>query len=198
MDHVEKLVTVIAPGKESVFDYTRGAMEGLATVEPVYFNDKYVEWPGSIRSAETHFTERNIALLPDSVIETASASGLLQQFTDAFDDGADLVFAYVAETDRKRLSALGALEVQDGRVVAFCDKPREDQEAAFNGFWASFGFISSCAEPVLDFMMASVARETVDIGSLGLKIHAFEVDRYTDLGTWPSIAQHLATKVVLD
>ena len=79
----------------------------------VYFNDNYVEWPGSIKSAEGSFSERNIALLPDSVLEPLANTVLLEEFDTAFDEGADLVFAYVPETDRNRLAALGALAIED-------------------------------------------------------------------------------------
>lgn len=194
---IEHVVTVLAPGKETVFDYVQDRFRGGPPVTDVYFNERYSEWPGSIKSAEEHFGERNVALLPDSVLEVASGTELFVQFERAFDEGADLVFAYVPEVDRVRLSALGALCVQDGAVTGFCDKPKLDSPVPFNGFWASFGFTKACSKDVLNFMMRSVERQVVDIDALGLNVKAFPIERYTDLGTWKSVSEFIGSAKVL-
>lgn len=197
-DLVGSAVTVLAPGKETVFDYVAGQLLGAVDTTSVYFNHAYTEWPGSIRSAEHNFLPRNVALLPDSVLVPMAGQHLLAEFDRAFNRGADLVFAFVAEQDRARLQALGALRINGHSVEEFCDKPKPDHPSAFNGFWASFGFTNACATAVLDFMMASVAREPVDIRHLGLNVQAFQVESYVDLGTWPNISTYLGTTVVLD
>jgi len=194
---IGRAVTVLAPGKEMVFEYVARQLGDEVEASSAYFNEHYTEWPGSIRSAEAHFLERNVALLPDSVLVPVGGARLLAQFDKAFDDGADLVFAYVPEQDRARLQALGALRVNGHTVEEFCDKPRLDNPSAFNGFWASFGFTQNCSVDVLDFMMASVSRDPVDIAQLGLNVQAFEVKSYVDLGTWPNLSNFLGTKSVL-
>jgi hypothetical protein len=196
-DLAAQIVTVLAPGKESVFDYVSGRMTGICSATSVYFNPEYHEWPGSILSAENQFLERNVALLPDSVLKTVPRQTLLTQFAEAFDRGADLVFAYVAEQDRDRLRALGALRVQGHHVEEFCDKPTLENPSTFNGFWASFGFTKACSAEVLNFMMRSVDRQSVDIAELGLNVQAFAVESYMDLGTWPNMASFLNTENVL-
>jgi len=196
-EQIERIVTVLAQGKETVFDYVSDRFRGGPRVSDIYFNDSYSEWPGSIKSAEDVFTDRNVALLPDSVLEVVAGAVLLEQFEEAFNDNADLVFAYVPETDRARLSALGALSVQDGTVTGFCDKPKMDHPDTFNGFWASFGFTKACSEDVLNFMMRSVDREVVDINALGLNVKAFPIARYTDLGTWKSVSEFIGSDKVL-
>ena len=187
----EKVVVVLAPGKENVATYAESRVSDCVKVERVYFNERYSEWPGSIHSAEMHFGDRNVALLPDSVLTMRFQELLSGQYSRAFDEGADLVFAYVGESSRQKLASLGALYVENSSVVHFCDKPAENDPMEFNAFWASFGFRGKVGAEVLDFMMRSVAREKVDLNKLGLKVKAFAVENYVDLGTWPSIARYI-------
>lgn len=196
-ERVERVVTVLAKGKEVVFDYVQDRCAQVCATESCYFNENYYEWPGSIRSAEHMFGDRNIALLPDSVLVPSGGTSLVSQFSDEFEKGADLVFAYVPTTDRVRLSALGALVIDNGNVSEFCDKPALEYGSQFNGFWASFGFTKECSAAVLEFMTRSVAREAVDINELGLNVRAFPIKSYTDLGTWPAMSKFLSSDVVL-
>ena len=194
----EKVVVVLAPGKENVATYVESKVSDSVKVERVYFNDKYSEWSGSILSAEMHFGDRNVALLPDSVLTMKSGERLAEQYSKALDEGADLVFAYVGESNKQKLSSLGALYVDSSSVVHFCDKPAENDPMEFNAFWASFGFRGKVGAKVLDFMMRSVARQNVDLNTLGLKVRAFAVESYVDLGTWPSIARYIGARNLLD
>ena len=194
----EKVVIVLAPGKESVATYAENKVSDRVKVERVYFNSKYSEWPGSIHSAEMHFGDRNVALLPDSVLTMKSQQLLSKRYSEAFDAGADLVFAYVGESNRQKLASLGALYVKNSSVVHFCDKPAENDPTEFNAFWASFGFRGKYGAKILNFMMRSVARQNVDLNTLGLKVMAFSVESYVDLGTWPSIARFTDARNLLD
>ena len=196
-DHVDKVVTVVAPGKENVGDYAESRLNGSLRLERVYFNEAYVEWPGSIKSAEMHFGAFNVALLPDSVLRLPKGERLMQRYQSLFDDGADLVFAYVPQTDPQVLKALGALQINDSTVTGFCDKPDPADGNSYDGFWASFGFSRAAGAKVLDFMMRSVARQTVDINELSLDVRGFEIESYTELGTWPSMARFLGSDRVL-
>ena len=193
-----KVVVVLAPGKENVATYAESRVSDSVKVERVYFNDRYSEWPGSILSAEMNFGDRNVALLPDSILTMKAQDLLSKQYSKAFDEGADLVFAYVGESNRQKLSSLGALYVENSGVVHFCDKPAENHPMEFNAFWASFGFRGKVGAIVLDFMMRSVARQNVDLDTLGLKVTAFAVESYVDLGTWPSIARYIDARNLLD
>ena len=194
----EKVVVVLAPGKEDVATYAEGKVSHSVKVERVYFNNKYSEWPGSIHSAEMHFGDRNVALLPDSVLKMKFQELLSERYSEAFDEGADLVFAYVGESNRQKLASLGALYVKNSSVVHFCDKPAENDPTEFNAFWASFGFRGKYGAKILNFMMRSVARKNVDLNTLGLKVMAFAVESYVDLGTWPSIARFTDARKLLD
>jgi hypothetical protein len=85
------------------------------------------------------------------------------------------------------LSRLGALRVESGQVFDFCDKPEPAQAARFNAFWGSFGFSSEAGPALLHLMMDSIARRPVDLGALGLRVGAFPIESYEDLGTWPAM-----------
>jgi hypothetical protein len=188
----------IIPEKQIVVEYVRSRLPGLQ-VRSSFFDDRFTEWPGSILSAQEHFWSRNIALLPDSSITLADGSPrLLEGFAASFDDGADIVFAYMPVDGTTNISALGALSVDpDGhQVAAFCDKPAPDTASRYNAFWTAFGFTDRAAENLLQMMMRSVARESVDFASLGYKVSGFPVAGYVDLGTWPNMRkfQALATQ----
>lgn len=108
--------------------------------------------------------------------------------------GADLVFSYIEESDVKRLTQLGALGIEGDEVLEFCDKPAQDAAHKFNAFWSSFGFRGSVGKNVLETMMRSVARKPVSLQDIQISVRAFQAQKYTDLGTWPSIAKFLDKK----
>ena len=190
----EKVVVVLGPGKEIVADYAESVLPKTIPLRRARFNPEYHEWPGSIRSAEALFGEYNVALLPDSVLTPEAGDVLAARYRREFEDGADLVFAYMSASDTEQLQRLGALKVALGEVTAFCDKPDVEFAGAYNAFWASFGFRKACGADVLSLMMRSVAREPVNLGELGLTVRAFPVADYVDLGTWPSLAKYLGSE----
>ena len=68
---VSDVVTVLAPGKEPVFDFISDRLQTKTQSTSVYFNDAYTEWPGSIRSAEDHFLKRNVAKVASLLLDFA-------------------------------------------------------------------------------------------------------------------------------
>ena len=192
IETTESVVIVISPGKEIVVDYVRSRVEYNSIVKKVFFNENYHDWPGSIHSAELYFGAFNVVLLPDSVLETKENEVLSEKFIKEFKSGADLVFAYLGEFDSKVLMKLGALNVVGSEVKDFCDKPSIKDPRKFNAFWGAFGFTRSCGPKILNLMERSVCRDEVDLASLNLKIRAFPLKSYTDLGTWPSIAKFIS------
>jgi hypothetical protein len=127
-------------------------------------------------------------------VEPAPEETLIGSFADAFGSGADLVIAYAAERRPDALSRLGALHVEGSLVTAFCDKPSPDRTPSYNAFWTSFAFRRDVGPAILDLMMRSVAREPVNLSDLGLRVAAFPVSSYTDLGTWQSISRFLSRR----
>tara|TARA_R110002124_G_scaffold274973_1_gene445104 strand:- start:4676 stop:5392 length:717 start_codon:yes stop_codon:yes gene_type:complete len=190
---VKRISLTISPEKQAVVDYVRSKTSEIEVCTSL-FDERYTEWPGSILSAQEHFMDRNIALLPDSSITPRPNTPLMHSFSSSFENGYDIVFAYLPVDNNQNISALGALKIaENGRdVVDFCDKPSEQSSAKYNAFWTAFGFTAEASNSLLELMMRSVAREPVDILSLGFNIGAFPVDGYIDLGTWANMRRFQA------
>jgi hypothetical protein len=150
-----------------------------------YFNNQYHEWPGSILSAKHLFLENNIVLLPDSRIIEHENHPLIPSMLNNLKQN-DLVFAFIKEQS-KRLENLGALTVDDNlTVTGFCDKPKSEWQR-YNAFWGSFGFKDFHSTAILEMMMQSVQKQTIDINQLNMKVAGFPIAQYVDLGTWENI-----------
>ena len=194
----EKVVIVLAPGKENVATYVESKVPTELRLSVSISIASILNGLEAFIPPKMHFGDRNVALLPDSVLTMKSQELLSERYSEAFDEGADLVFAYVGESNRQNLASLGALYKENSSVVHFCDKPAENDPTEFNAFWASFGFRGKYGAKILDFMMRSIARQKVDLNTLGLKVMAFAVESYVDLGTWPSIARFTDARNLLD
>jgi hypothetical protein len=185
-DQVERIALTITPNKTQLVSY----MAKWKSVYPLaftFFDDQYFEWAGSIRSAQHLFADKNVVLLPDSNITERPEFRIIPTMNAMLEEYG-LVFGYIPEISG-RLSALGALKVaDDGRTVLdFCDKPGPDTVHTYNGFWGTFGFRKEYAVAILELMTASIQRQRVDLASLGIKVGAFPLERYEDLGTWNNI-----------
>ncbi len=184
------IAVVVRKGKEDVFEYVKSRFSGMKAAM-VYFNDSYYEWPGSVYSAESVFSDNNLVLLPDSVILLSKG----YPFTDNKGDclveiamkrlnkGA-AVFGYVPCADTERLRSLGALYSKNGRVIAFQDKP-ERNFSRYNGFWACYGFRREAAGGLYEFLRKSVLHQKAVLEKTNFYPPlSFKLYDYFDLGTW--------------
>lgn len=177
---------IINPEKISLVKYV-ARWKHAFPIAFCYFDDANFEWAGSILSGEHLFQEKNMVLLPDSLVvesEDCPVLPTVQRLLDSY----PLVFGYVPERS-ERLHTLGALRVSEGggEVVGFCDKPDGNLED-FNGFWGTFGFRASHARPILEMMTASIQRQPVTLRQANVeRAGAFPLANYTDLGTWNSL-----------
>ena len=192
------VIIVVKPGKESVFHHV-SEMLPTVNVNYVMFNNYFREWPGSVYSASSEFSEINIVLLPDTFVKFGSDDLI---YTDK--DGETLiskavgklseskvVFGVTRCKDPEMISTLGAVQVKNDRIVKFRDKPLEDIDQ-YNGFWGLYGFQEPSARQLYDFLIDSVEHD-------GKKSHllkelnpgVFYIDTYFDLGTVDSIAKFI-------
>lgn len=183
-DIVDSVTIILSPAKGTLIEYLSRWSKDFH-IRFCYFNDNYFEWAGSILSSEPDFGDKNVVLLPDSFILEDANLSLVGTF-DAMLDEHDVVFAYRPELDKRKYMNLGALNVTDGKVTAFCDKPKNQLER-FNGYWCSFGFGREFGRPLLELMTRSIQRHDVDINELGASIGCFPVRDYIDLGVWPNV-----------
>ena len=201
MDIRIAVIIVIKPGKEKVFYYVS---EKLPTVDVNYvmFNNYFREWPGSVYSAYSMFSEKNIVLLPDSFVKFGSddliytdkdGETLISRAVRKLDEG-EVVFGVVECTDPGTLSALGALRVENGKILSFRDKPEEDVQE-YNSFWGVYGFRETAGRRLYDFLIDSVEKGGEKGHLLAeLRPEVFYLDNYHDLGTVDSIKRFIGTE----
>ena len=185
-DRISRVSITLTKQKTDIVKYL-DKYKGMFNLCFTYFNENYSEWAGSILSAENLFLEKNVVLLPDSVLTDHPDYPLIPSM-DLYLEREDIVFGYLKERG-ERLRSLGAMQVDEanGDVIQFCDKPI-DAIDRFNCFWTAFGFRKSVSVDLLNMMMQSIRKEKVDITKVG-KAKAFPVNGYLDLGTWESLAK---------
>jgi hypothetical protein len=193
-----KVAVVIRPWKKEVVDHVRRKLPGV-NVEAVMFDERYQEWPGSVYSAAEMFSNQNLVLLPDSILNVGKAPG--KRGPNCYDDkGLSLiesvsevllchgvVFGWIECGDSPMLKKLGALRVKEGKVIAFQDKPGESLWK-YNGFWGCYAFTKDAGRPLYDFLVKSVLHQRISLEELSFyPPGAIRLESYGDLGTWPAV-----------
>ncbi len=193
-----KVITVIKPGKEDVFQHVKNLLSEVR-VEYVMFNDNYREWPGSVFSAESHFSEINIVFLPDSFIKFGaddliysdeSGETIISKAAKILENDM-LVFGVIKCSDPKKLSTLGAIRSVNNKVELFADKP-VDNMSKYNSFWGVYGFQNTSGRDVYEFLIDSVEKKKEKEHLLKeLSPSVFYIDTYHDLGTVESVKRFI-------
>jgi hypothetical protein len=195
---IDKVVlVVVTPHKESVYEYVKEKIPYL-NVKKVYFNSEYREWPGSVFSANSFFSEKNIVLLPDSFLSlykkkiyySEKGLNLLDLFLEKFEKH-DVVFGYKKSCKKNELKNLGAMKVIKEKVVLFKDKPKNQLEE-YNSFWCCYGFKKDIGRELYNYLKASVINQNTNT-KMPFNVGAFPVDSYYDLGTKESINEFLTS-----
>jgi hypothetical protein len=186
-----KVCVVVRPGKEMVCDYVEAQLPGIH-VTRVYFDKRLREWPGSVQSAQRHFSDLNLALLPDSYLSLSSDSLTYDDNNQALAcltarslTRAEVVFGCKSCSEPDLLRQLGAVCINDRlHIIRFQDKPASGFEK-YNAFWGCYGFRNSIAESLYKFLIDSVERKPADPASRLIALaEAFIIDEYYDLGEW--------------
>ncbi len=194
------VITIIKPGKESVFRYVSERLP-IVDVNYVMFNNYFREWPGSVYSANMEFSDFNIVLLPDSFIkfgeddliysdekgETLISRAIERLLEDS------VVFGVTKCSDKHMISTLGAVKVEKNRITKFKDKPSANIDQ-YTGVWGAYGFLESASRKLYEFLIDSVEKS-------GKKEHllkeldpsVFFIDTYHDLGTIDSVAKFISS-----
>jgi len=186
-----EVVVVIRKGKEGVADYLSKRLFAYGiTVRSFFYNDSYYEWAGSVMSAEEAWGERSLVLLPDSVVRCSEKDPLRWGKTGLLEAMDGMLREYsvgfaVCRAQGERLSSLGALRIENGRVMAFQDKPVDP--SPYNGFWVSYGFHQRFGRELYEFLVRSIRHENGELPPGLFPAPVVEVAGYTDLGTWPAI-----------
>ncbi len=195
-----RVAVVTRPEKLEVAEYVCQQLQGFS-VETVMFNEEFIEWPGSVYSANTLFSQFNLVLLPDSflslsgntagpTVATADAKG--KSLVDLMMEGlarSPVVFGCIPCSDGNILKSMGAMRVENHRVVAFQDKPGTAAEE-YNCFWGCYGFRKEAAKPLYDFLACSVSHRRVSLREKSFfPPGTFPIPVYYDLGTWQRVEE---------
>jgi len=186
------IAVVIKKEKLSVYEYVKVKFPEIK-VSPVLFNDNYFEWAGSVYSANEYFSDNNIVLLPDSFIEMSAEDPFRDRASTLFDKILDLLktsavsFGVIPCKDKNKLTNLGALFLNEGKVLHFQDKPKDEYEK-YNAFWTTYAFKKKSAHTLYEFLVRSIKHEKTEYEKeLFYPAKAAELYSYTDLGTWEAI-----------
>lgn len=193
-----RVAVVIRPWKAEVVNHVRQSLPGVS-VEAVMFDDSYKEWPGSVYSARETYSDHNLVLLPDSMLNlgkgfinggpichNAEGASLIELVQDALLHH-KLVFGFIECKDRRVLKKMGALRVEEGVVTLFQDKPEESLEK-YNGFWGCYAFRKEVGQSLYNFLIKSVQHQPVSLRDQPFYPPGIiRVESYRDLGTWSAI-----------
>jgi len=189
--HVDRIAFVINPSKHDLINHLYEIKDSLPPFSLIFQKKNYFDWPGGVWSAEDLFCEKNIVLLPDSVL--SYKGNLIDDMREKMWGRNHLVFAYKKEDDAKRIGSLGALFVEKtGLITRYREKPKNHLQQ-YNAFWCSFGFKKTIAQELFRVMTA-LAKGGAANSEVFLKkhrAHGLEIKSYHDLGTWENLQKYL-------
>jgi NDP-sugar pyrophosphorylase family protein len=189
-DDINFVVTI----NENKTDLVRylGKYKHKFNISFTYFNPTEVDVPGSVRSARHLFSKNNIVLLPDTILRFKSGFDIKNTICTEL-SASSFIFLYKEETSQAALSARGALNVIDDKVVDYEDKPQYNVDR-FNAFWCALAFKKEIFDEAFNIIQLfytvdsckPLIKETVLYGA-----KAIQIDSYSDLGTWENIYNHI-------
>lgn len=187
-----RVIVVIGPHKMDTVRYLYKYHEQFELIF-VYQQQSQAEFLGALHSTRPYFLEKNLVLLPDTVIKPSAHTPDPAMTTFSL-LGLDLPFVFWVhrETDPEVLLREGALALEqqpDGLVVRhYMDKPAV-LDPALNGYWGAFGFHRSATQEMLDMLEQSIVHKHVHAfaNSQFAGSPAIELEASYDLGEWKAV-----------
>lgn len=189
--YIHEIIIITVPQKKDLINYIKNRWSNKFKIKFCYFNNNYFEWAGSVLSAKRFFKDKNMVLLPDTIISTGKVNFFETMIK--YLENNDVVFAIKGEKRVSKIKNLGALYVKNNKVLRFCDKPQKNI-SDYNSYWCSFGFTKKNSEKLLYLMMKSIRKEKVSLESELINASYFYIKDYLDLGIW----SNLKSKKVID
>ena len=192
-DEVE-FVVIINEEKTEIIKYL-SKYKSKYNISFTYQKPDEYEYTGAIKSAMHLFGDKNIVLLPDTLLTLSKNVNLanlvsLRLKEDSF------TFLFKSETSEKMLRTKGCLKLDDySRVLAYEDKPSQNI-SGFNGYWCAFAFKKQVFDECISFMEQSTLKleqPQISIEQTPIfRSKVIEVEDYKDLGTWAEIGNVLS------
>jgi len=189
-----RVVVIIGPHKFDTARYLYEKYNDKVDLVFVFQKTNEKEITGAIRSAEHLFGDKNILLMPDTIIEYKDRKvSLIDNMIDSLNNQ-PFVFVHKNEASVTRLKLFGALNIQDKKVIDYKDKPVKNVEN-YNAFWVSFGFKKKVFGEVISVIEQSMLKKATHKNtfrkSVMYKSSSISVAEYVDIGTWTNLNAHL-------
>ena len=123
-DIISEIIIVTDPSKKDLINYLNKWKKNF-NIKICFFNHNFHEWAGSIMSAKNYFSQKNVVLLPDSLITQYKNQSTLRSMNVNLDKN-DVCFALKKEKNKNKLLSVGALNVKNDKINNFCDKPEKN------------------------------------------------------------------------
>ncbi len=151
-----------------------------------YFNPEEKDVPGSIKSTKHLLGEKNLVLLPDTILKINPSIDIVTTICNTLDNS-EFAFLYKKEDSPSILTTRGALYVKGNEVVDYDDKPCDIGDR-FNAYWGGLAFTKRVFDDALNTIQHFYTSTKPSFKETVLyKARAIEIDDYIDLGTWDSI-----------
>lgn len=195
-----RVVAVIGPHELDIARYLYEKYNDKVDLVVIFQKASHKDFIGVVRSAGHLLSDKNILLMPTSIIErSAKEAPLLDAMLDIL-DRQPFVFAYKAETSVTRLKLSGALQVEDQKVIGYEDKPLKHTKK-YNAFWTSFGFKKEVFNEVISVIEQGMLKKTslkkVFRKSVMYKSLSIMVDDYVDISTWTNLNAYLMKQYLI-
>ena len=189
-----RVIVIIGPHK---FDTVRYLYEKYNDkVDLIFISQKAKdkEVVGAIRSVEHLLSGKNILLMPDAIIEYKDKKvPLIDKMIDTLDQQ-PFVFAHKEESSVTRLRSFGALNIENGQVFAYEDKPVKNVKK-YNAFWVSFGFKKGAFDEVISVIEQSTLKKAsfkkTFQKSIIYKSLSIVVSEYIKINTWTNFNAYI-------
>lgn len=188
-----EFVVVINENKTDIVKYL-SKYKNRFNISFTFQNPNELEYTGAIKSARHLFGERNVVLLPDTILTFKQDVDLFQEVNKCLTE-TGFTFFYKRENNPEMLMTKGSLYVNDKSIIEIYEDKPETKIEKFNSFWCSFAFRKRAFDQSIAFMEKSTLKQRVapdEIKSTPLYLSkGIEVDSYIDLGTWSEIRRLL-------
>ncbi len=189
-----RVALIVGPHGSDIAEYVQKKYKGKVDLVTLSQKKNHKNLADAVRSVKHLFGDKNILLVPSSIIEHEDSSkvSLVDEILGSLDNQ-PFVFVCKREDSVTKLRSSGVLNIQKEVIIDFEDKPLNAKK--YNAFWVSFGFKKVVANEVLSVIRQSGMRKanfkkmfkkSVMYGSLPIN-----VDSYADISTWTNLNAYL-------
>jgi Nucleotidyl transferase len=190
---VTLVVAVVRRHKTDIVDHLAGYAE-QRILAITHQGPDVTEPCGATMSAAHLFSERNVMLLPDHVLEFSDYRSPVTELIDCL-EFAPFAFMAADVGQVPWADRAGVIKVarHQGRKIVTDYAEHPDNPADYDGVWAGIAFRRDVAAAALSAMERTKRGEPVshaelrDAGIVGAA--TVWIDRYLDIGEWPRFAQ---------